>query len=57
MFDVRQKDAGTTVGAKLSVPVVYYTQLLGLALNIDERKIGLNLNQSSVDQLLNKIPA
>jgi len=57
MFDVRQKDAGTTVGAKLSVPVVYYTQLLGLALNIDERKIGLNLNQSSVDQLLSKIPA
>lgn len=57
MFDAKQKDAGTTVGAKLNVPVVYYTQLLGLALGIDEKKLGLDLNQSPVDQLLNKISA
>jgi heterodisulfide reductase subunit B len=57
MFDVKQKDAGTTVGAKLNVPVVYYTQLLGLALNIDEKKLGLNLNQSPADRFLIKIPA
>jgi len=57
MFDVKQKDAGTTVGAKLNVPVVYYTQLLGLALNIDEKKLGLNLNQSPAERLLIKIPA
>lgn len=57
MFDARQKDAGTTVGAKLNVPVVYYTQLLGLALDIDERKLGLHLNQSPVDQVITKIPA
>jgi heterodisulfide reductase subunit B len=57
MFDAKQKDAGTTVGAKLDVPVVYYTQLLGLALNIDEKKLGLNLNQSPADRLLIKIPA
>lgn len=57
MFDAKQKNAGTTVGAKLSVPVVYYTQLLGLALGIDQDKLGLNLNQSPVDQLLSKISA
>jgi heterodisulfide reductase subunit B len=57
MFDAKQKDAGTTVGAKLSVPVVYYTQLLGLALNIDEKKLGLNLNQSPAERLIVKIPA
>jgi heterodisulfide reductase subunit B len=57
MFDAKQKDAGTTVGAKLDVPVVYYTQLLGLTLNIDEKKLGLNLNQSPTDRLLIKIPA
>jgi heterodisulfide reductase subunit B len=57
MFDAKQKDAGTTVGAKLDVPVVYYTQLLGLALNIDEKKLGLNLNQSPAERLLIKIPA
>ena len=57
MFDAKQKDAGTTVGAKLSVPVVYYTQLLGLALGIDEEKLGLGLNQSPVDLLVAKISA
>jgi heterodisulfide reductase subunit B len=55
MFDSRQKDAETTVGAKLSLPVIYYTQLLGLALNIGIEALGLHLNQSPVDQLLAKI--
>jgi len=55
MFDSRQKDAGTTLGAKLALPVVYYTQLLGLALDIDEKKLGLHLNQSPAAQLLTKI--
>jgi heterodisulfide reductase subunit B len=55
MFDAKQKEAGTTVGAKLDIPVVYYTQLLGLALGIDEKKLGLDLNQSPVDQLQAKI--
>ena len=57
MFDAKQKDAGTTVGAKLNVSVVYLTQLLGLALGVDQNKLGLNLNQSPVDQLLLKISA
>ncbi len=57
MFDAKQKNAGATVGAKLNVPVVYYTQLLGLALGIDQEKLGLDLNQSPVDQLLSKISA
>jgi heterodisulfide reductase subunit B len=55
MFDYKQKDAGTIVGAKLNLPVVYYTQLLGLALGIQKEKLGLHLNQSPVDQLLTKI--
>jgi heterodisulfide reductase subunit B len=57
MFDARQKDAGTTVGAKLNLPVVYYTQLLGLALGIEEKKLGLYLNQSPADQIITKISA
>jgi heterodisulfide reductase subunit B len=55
MFDVKQKDAAATVGAKLNLPIVYYTQLLGLALGIEKEKLGLHLNQSPVDQLLTKI--
>jgi len=55
MFDSKQKDAETTVGAKLRLPVVYYTQLLGLALNIEQEKLGLHLNQSPINQLLTKV--
>ena len=55
MFDTKQKDAATTAGAKLNVPVLYYTQLLGLALGIEHEKLGLQLNQSPVDQLLSKV--
>jgi len=57
MFDSRQKDTATIVGVKLNVPVLYYTQLLGLALGIDEKKLGLHLNQSPIDHLLAKISA
>jgi heterodisulfide reductase subunit B len=57
MFDSKQKEAGTTVGAKLNLPVLYLTQLLGLALNIEQEKLGLQLNQSPVDQFLSKISA
>ena len=57
MFDARQKDTATIVGAKLNVPVLYYTQLLGLALGIEEKKLGLHLNQSPIDHLLTKISA
>ena len=46
MYDARQKEAATTIGGKLSLSVLYYTQLLGLALEIEQEKLGLHLNQS-----------
>jgi len=54
MFDARQKAAGATVGSKLNLPVLYYSQLLGKAMGIEEEKLGLNLNRSPVDKLLEK---
>lgn len=51
MYDARQTKAGETVAAKLEVPVVYLTQLLGLAFGIKNEKLGLNLNLSPVDKL------
>jgi heterodisulfide reductase subunit B len=56
MFDFKQNDAVATAGAKLSLPVVYYTQLLGLALGVERNKLGLQLNQSPIDRLMTKIP-
>lgn len=52
MYDSKQKKAGETVGAKLDVPVLYLTQLLGLAFGIDKDKLGLDLNLSPVDKIL-----
>jgi len=54
MFDMRQKSAAATTGAKLNLPVLYYTQLLGLALGIPQEKLGLNLNRSPLDEFLQK---
>ena len=54
MFDARQKSAAATTGAKLELPVLYYTQLLGLAMGFSVEKLGLNLNRSPIDKLLQK---
>lgn len=51
MFDAKQRNAATTVGAKIELPVVYYTQLLGLAMQIPKEKLGLHLNQTPVEKL------
>ena len=50
-FDSRQTKAGETVAAKLDVPVLYLTQLLGLSFGIPRDKLGLDLNLSPVDKL------
>lgn len=55
MFDERQKSAGATIGSKLNLPALYYTQLLGVTMGIEAEKLGLHLNRSPVDELLEKI--
>ena len=51
MFDSRQIKAGEIVAAKLDVPVLYLTQLLGIALGVPKEKLGFDLNLSPVDKL------
>lgn len=51
MFDNRQTKAGELVATKLDVPVLYLTQLLGLAMGISAEKLGLELNLSPVDKI------
>ena len=50
-FDAKQEQAGKTIAKTLDVPVLYLTQLLGVALGIKKEKLGFNLNQSPVDAL------
>lgn len=50
-YDSKQTKAGETVAAKLEVPVLYLTQLLGLSFGVKPEKLGLDLNLSPVDKL------
>jgi len=52
-YDARQAKAGETVATKLEVPVFYLTQLIGMAFGISHDKLGLNLNQSPVEKIIN----
>lgn len=56
MIDGKQDAAKTITGDRsLSIPTFYYTQLLGLAMGISERELGLNLNMSPVGSVLEKL--
>ncbi|MEM1538939.1 MAG: CoB--CoM heterodisulfide reductase iron-sulfur subunit B family protein [Candidatus Bathyarchaeia archaeon] len=55
MFDAKQEEAAAIIGSKLSMPVLYYTQLLGLALGIRAKELGLHLNKSSIEKVLEKL--
>lgn len=56
IFDSKQHDIQSLTGDKtINVPVVYYTQLLGLAMGIQPEKLGIHLNLSPVQQLLTRI--
>jgi heterodisulfide reductase subunit B len=51
LFDSRQKNAADTVGEKLDMPVFYITQLVGLAIGIDPKELGLEFNLSPIDKI------
>ena len=56
MFDGRQRAImGVMKDRSLEVPTFYYTQLLGLAMGLDQKKLGLELNQSPVDAVIDRI--
>jgi heterodisulfide reductase subunit B len=56
MYDGRQRAIkGALKDASLDLPVFYYTQLLGLALGSDPKSLGLQMNRSPVDELVERI--
>ncbi len=50
-YDSKQTKAGETVAAKLDVPVLYLTQMIGLSFGISKEKLGLDLNLSPVEKV------
>jgi len=56
VFDNRQRAIQAAMGDRsLEMPVFYYTQLLGLAMGLEPEKLGLELNLSPIDPILEKI--
>ncbi|MCB2185666.1 MAG: CoB--CoM heterodisulfide reductase iron-sulfur subunit B family protein [Deltaproteobacteria bacterium] len=52
MFEGQQKAIGKRLETKLKVPVVYLTQVLGLALGLAPDELGFKLNRSKPKELL-----
>jgi len=58
VYDNKQRAIQTTIGERdLDVPIFYYTQLLGLAMGLGQEELGLELNQSLVDKVIERIGA
>jgi heterodisulfide reductase subunit B len=55
MYDDNQRKMEQKFQEKYNLPVLYYPQLLGLALGIDEKLLGLRMNRVSTKALLEKI--
>jgi heterodisulfide reductase subunit B len=52
MYDENQKRIEAKFQTSYDIPVLYYTQLLGLALGIDQEMLGFNMNKVKADRLL-----
>nr|CBH38352.1 CoB--CoM heterodisulfide reductase subunit B [uncultured archaeon] len=55
MLDGKQADIEKALHVEIDMPVVYITQLLGLALGIDANELGLNKNVVDTKDILGKV--
>ncbi len=54
-FDTGQLEVNRSFGTDFQIPVLYYTQLLGLAQGFTPKQMGLDKHYISVQPFLNKI--
>lgn len=56
-LDLRQKQAAKAMDAHFQIPILYFTQLMGLALDIEPEHLGLGQLCVSAQPIVNKINA
>ncbi|RLB19850.1 MAG: hypothetical protein DRG63_00245 [Deltaproteobacteria bacterium] len=56
MYDGNQKSIESEFEVSYNLPVLYLTQLLGLAMGFDRKSLGLNMNVVKTKELMKKIP-
>jgi len=54
-LDLKQERMEKKFSRALEMPVIYFTQLLGLALGIDQKKLGLNKNIVSTKKVIENV--
>lgn len=55
MLDAKQKSLEQKQGIKIEIPVLYVTQLVGIALGLGPDELGLNMNAVSPMQMMEKV--
>jgi heterodisulfide reductase subunit B len=55
MYDDNQRKIEKTFGAEYNIPVLYYPQILGLAVGLEPEELGLNMNRVSTAKILTKL--
>lgn len=55
MYEDNQKKIQSKFNVEYNLPVLYYPQVLGLALGIDPKQLGFRLNKVKVNSILEKI--
>ena len=56
MYDSSQKKIESDFETSYSLPVLYYPQLLGLAMGMDPKELGFQMNRVKAKELLGRIP-
>ena len=55
MFDANQKGVENQFGTEFHIPVLYLPQIIGLAMGLGRKELGLNLNSVSTKELTAKL--
>jgi heterodisulfide reductase subunit B len=54
-LDMRQQDIAERLGKQYNIPVIYFTQLMGLAFGLSPKELGLSKHFTKVDGLLRQL--
>jgi len=55
MYDAGQKSIEVKLQEKFSLPVLYYPQILGLAMGMDDKSLGIQLNRTKAKDFVDKV--
>ena len=54
-LDAKQKAVEAKFNIKIDLPIIYFTQLMGLAMGFDQKELGLSQHLVPTDKLIAKI--